>query len=151
MKNFSDSSVELIHGMVVLAGIPFDKNSSFLKGASMAPAAIRDALYSKSTNLCTESGVDLATEDLFYDAGDIELLNRESKIGCIEEYIADLLENGVRVLSLGGDHAITYPILRAYRRTNDSITVVQLDAHPDLYDEFGGNRYSHACPFARIM
>ncbi|MCH8276098.1 MAG: arginase family protein, partial [Bacteroidetes bacterium] len=48
-------------------------------------------------------------------------------------------------------HSITYPILRAYSRKYSQLTVVQLDAHPDLYDELDGNRLSHACPFARVM
>jgi len=55
------------------------------------------------------------------------------------------------VLSLGGDHAVTYPILRAFGKRYPDLTLLQLDAHPDLYDVFDGNRQSHACPFARIM
>jgi agmatinase len=55
------------------------------------------------------------------------------------------------VQSLGGDHAITYPIMRAYATKYGDLAVLHLDAHPDLYDEFEGNRSSHACPFARIM
>jgi arginase len=54
-------------------------------------------------------------------------------------------------ISLGGDHSITYPIIKAFSRKYDKLSILQVDAHPDLYDEFQGNRYSHACPFARIM
>jgi agmatinase len=61
------------------------------------------------------------------------------------------LEQGAHVLSLGGDHAITYPILRAYAKQYHELNVLHFDAHPDLYAEFEGNRYSHACPFARVM
>ncbi len=57
----------------------------------------------------------------------------------------------MRVISVGGDHAITYPILRAYAQRHEGLSILHLDAHPDLYEEFEGNRYSHACPFARIM
>jgi arginase len=52
---------------------------------------------------------------------------------------------------LGGDHSITYPALRGLRPHHGRLAVLHLDAHPDLYDEFEGDRYSHACPFARIM
>ena len=55
------------------------------------------------------------------------------------------------MLSLGGDHAVTYPIMRAYAAKYPDLTIVQFDAHPDLYESLDGNRYSHACPFARIM
>jgi agmatinase len=52
---------------------------------------------------------------------------------------------------LGGDHSITYPALRAFHRVYPRLSILHVDAHPDLYDEFEGDRYSHACPFARIM
>ena len=55
------------------------------------------------------------------------------------------------MLLLGGDHSVTHPILRAYGAGPRPLTVLHLDAHPDLYDELDGNRYSHACPFARVM
>ena len=58
---------------------------------------------------------------------------------------------GVRPILLGGDHSITYPIVRGVRLTAGPITIVHVDAHTDLYDEFEGDRFSHACPFARIM
>ena len=55
------------------------------------------------------------------------------------------------MLSLGGDHFVTYPILRGFVAAGDRVTIVHVDAHPDLYDELDGDRLSHACPFARIM
>jgi agmatinase len=69
----------------------------------------------------------------------------------IEEAIHLRLHEGHRVLSLGGDHSITYPIMKAYARRFPRLNVLHIDAHQDLYDEFEGNRLSHACPFARIM
>ena len=138
-------------GMVALVGIPFDKNSSFLKGAALAPPSIRDTLNAGSTNLCTENGIDLTNHTHFHDIGDMELLKGENELEIIEQYIAYLLKHKLYVLSLGGDHAITYPIVRAYKKRFDKIHILHLDAHPDLYDELNGNRYSHACPFARIM
>ncbi|MGB8733908.1 MAG: arginase family protein [Candidatus Sulfotelmatobacter sp.] len=52
---------------------------------------------------------------------------------------------------LGGDHSVTYPIVKAFARHYPELTIIHFDAHPDLYDEFEGSRLSHACPFARIM
>src|SRR5262249_1045605 len=68
-----------------------------------------------------------------------------------ESGVRDLVDRGLRALSLSGDHAITYPILRAFSRRYPRLSILHFDAHPDLYDEFAGNRLSHACPFARIM
>lgn len=133
---------------VTLLGVPNDANSSFLRGAAEAPPAIREALHSPSTNLSTESGLDLDDNPHLYDAGDLGL---GVSFEAIEEAIAERLEHGERVLSLGGDHAVAYPILRAYGRRYERLGVLQLDAHPDLYDQLDGNRLSHACPFARVM
>ncbi len=136
----------------VLLGVPNDANSSFLAGTAEAPPAIRRALHSPSSNLCTESGLDLGAElasgHRLRDAGDLPI---GVPFADIETAVSELLEGGERVLSLGGDHAVAYPILRAYGRRHERLTVLQLDAHPDLYDELDGNRLSHACPFARIM
>ncbi len=71
--------------------------------------------------------------------------------GYIEHIYQELLDKQVRILSLGGDHAVTLPIIQAYEKHFSGLSILHFDAHPDLYDEFDGNRYSHACPFARIM
>ncbi len=134
--------------IVNLLGVPNDENSSFLRGAADAPPAIRRSLYSPSSNLSTESGLDLGDEPRLRDAGD---LPRGVAFEAIEAAAGEILERGERVLSLGGDHAIAYPLLRAHGRRHRGLTVLQLDAHPDLYDELDGNRLSNACPFARIM
>src|SRR5262249_41150662 len=62
-----------------------------------------------------------------------------------------LLAQDLRPLSLGGDHAVSYPILKAFAGKYRDLTVLLFDAHSDLYDSYQGNRYSHACPFARVM
>jgi arginase len=145
------SSPDLKPGMITIIGVPFDENSSFMRGAALAPARIREALHSGAMNLCAENGIDLAAEPRWQDLGDLELSAGTAALAQIEAAIGDLLAQGVSVLALGGDHAVTYPIIRAYGTQHGDLTILHLDAHPDLYDEFEGNRYSHACPFARIM
>jgi arginase len=71
--------------------------------------------------------------------------------GEIEAGIARLLAGGRRPIALGGDHSVTYPVLRAVGAAHPGLTVLHVDAHPDLYAEFDGDRFSHACPFARVM
>ena len=117
----------------------------------MAPARIREVLHSGSANLCSEGEIDLGTELRFRDLDDLELAGDAAAFEQVERTIESLLEHDTYILSLGGDHAITYPILRAYGKRYDKLNILQLDAHPDLYDEYEGSRYSHACPFARIM
>ncbi|MFN2397997.1 MAG: agmatinase [Gemmatimonadaceae bacterium] len=134
-----------------MIGVPYDASSSFRRGAAAAPPVIRKALASPSSNSWTESFVDLGSSALLEDAGDLELPATADARRLIEVAFARLVDEGRRPIALGGDHSVTYPILRALRHFHPSLTVVQFDAHPDLYAEFEGDRYSHACPFARIM
>jgi arginase len=139
--------------MPTLLGIPLDVNSSYLRGASGAPAKIREALRNEASNSWSELGVDVG--GAFGDAGDLRLHDSREKVGVdfveIERAVGDLLEEGEQPISLGGDHSITYPILKAFAKRYPELTIVHFDAHPDLYDEFEGSRVSHACPFARII
>ena len=137
--------------LVSVIGVPTDENSSFMRGAALAPACIRAILHSGETNWSAENGLDLSADSRWRDLGDLELGSGIATFEQIEQAIARLLSQDLRVLSLGGDHAITHPIVRAYAARYENLSILHLDAHPDLYDEFEGNRYSHACPFARIM
>jgi arginase len=128
--------------------LPYDASSSFLRGPAEAPPLIRAQLSSPHWNSGTELGPDVA--DLG-DAGDLELPPDETNRERIEAGIGCLLADGASPIALGGDHSVTYPILRAVSRYHSEITILHIDAHPDLYDEFEGDRFSHACPFARIM
>src|SRR5919107_5199393 len=134
-----------------LIGLPYDGSSSFLRGPAEAPPLIRTALHSLHWNTWTELGKDLSAAGAFSDAGDLDLSLSPNAREQIEAGIADLVTGGWRPLALGGDHSVTYPILRAFSRSYRSLTILHLDAHSDLYDEFEGDRFSHACPFARIM
>jgi len=145
------SGAALKPGSVALVGVPSDENSSFLRGAALAPCRIREFLDSGAMNLCAENGVDLAAEGRFHDLGDLDLAQGTSMVHQVEGSFADLLQRCAHVLALGGDHSVTYPIVKAFGKKHPGLNILHLDAHPDLYDEFEGNRYSHACPFARIM
>jgi len=138
-------------GMVAVVGIPFDAYSSFMQGPALAPAKIRKAWNSGSMNLCADSGIDLETHTNFVDLGDLDIAGAPAISEKIEKNIAELLGHAVRIISLGGDHAITYPVLKSYSTRFARLDILHLDAHPDLYDSYDGNRYSNACPFARIM
>ena len=133
-----------------LIGIPFDAYSSYLRGPADAPPKIREALHCDASNSWTERGVDLSQPGIYEDAGDLAF-NDENAFRVIETTLSTLIEKGNRPVSLGGDHSITYPIVKAFAPHYPDLTIFHFDAHPDLYDEFEGNRLSHACPFARIM
>jgi agmatinase len=134
-----------------ILGIPLDENSSYLRGAAQAPPLIRRALHSESSNHWTETGVDLGAQGVLNDAGDVTFKSGEPAFTEIEDGILRILERRQRPISLGGDHSITLPIMRAISHRYPQVTIVHFDAHPDLYHDFQGNPHSHACPFARIM
>lgn len=133
-----------------ILGIPFDAQSSYLRGAAEAPVKIREALACDASNHWTETGVDLGTPGVYEDRGDLEL-REEDAFAAIERGVEEIIRQGTRPVCLGGDHSVTFAIVKAVARKYSGLTIFHFDAHPDLYDEFEGNRLSHACPFARIM
>lgn len=108
-------------------------------------------MWSEAGNPYTEAGIKLRLNENVLDVGDVPLREDGEDRATIEAFVLEQLERGRRVLSLGGDHSITYPVVRAVARRYAKLNVVHFDAHPDLYPSFGGNRFSHACPFARIL
>ena len=137
-------------GVPIMVGVPFDGQSSYLRGAAEAPDKIRAAIRCDASNQWTELGVDLGVPGSYEDAGNLAFKEAEA-FDAIESSLGSLIDSGRRPVSLGGDHSITYPIVKAFAKRYPQLTIFHFDAHPDLYDEFEGNRLSHACPFARIM
>jgi agmatinase len=136
---------------VSLIGLPTDRHSSFLRGPARAPAAIRAALFSDSSNLSTESGLELGAEIELRDRGDVPLREAEGDDELVESAVRDALRDRTCPISLGGDHSVTFPVVRAIASAAGRVNILHFDAHPDLYDSYGGNPRSHASPFARIM
>lgn len=143
-----------------LLGVPWDRSSSFAPGAAAGPPGIRNALWSASTNSATELGIAIDTAALG-DDGDLALgADAAQARRDIEHGVAAILARHEVPFVLGGDHSITYPVLRAFTKAPVA-AILHIDAHSDLYDEFPlpepgqpggpGDRYSHACPFARIL
>lgn len=132
---------------VGLVGLPWDVFSSFRRGCAQAPALIRKVLLSDAGNLWCEAGFSLA--DGWQDHGDVP--QNGDFMADIGAAINRVHQLGQRPLSLGGDHAVTYPILAALAQHTPPPTLVQFDAHADLYDNFEDQPFSHASPFARIM
>lgn len=145
----SDSNLPA-YSRIGLAGVPLDFNSSYLRGAAKAPPRIREALYSDSSNLFCENGLNLGDPPVYFDCGDVQI-SRQDYLAKIEQRTLEITEWPLLPFFIGGDHSITYPIIRGMSRRHSSLTILQFDAHPDLYKEFEGSSLSHACPFARIM
>ncbi len=136
---------------VSLLGVPNDENSSFKRGSAAGPAHIRREMFSDALTDWSETGVQVLAEGRIRDCGDIAFDAGTDAWEVIEREVARALNHGDPLLCLGGDHAITHPIMRAMRARHAALTIVHIDAHPDIYHAYQGNMRSHTSPFARIM
>jgi agmatinase len=139
---------------VGVLGVPFDIALGFRPGARFAPRAIREA--SLRYALAPEGFYDLRTDQMrlagvsIVDAGDVDLPSLEPELARARiEQAARLLRKKVQLpIFLGGDHSVSYPLLKAFDDVED-LHVVQLDAHLDFTDLRNDTKYSNSSPFRR--
>ena len=137
---------------IAILGVPYDGKSSYLKGPSKGPQAIRAASTGEAINAWTELGINLEDAVTIVDLGDVDVAGNFSEISArIEEGVWEILEKNGRPIVLGGDHSISLPTVRAMAKRYSTLDILHFDAHPDLYEDLYGDRFSHACPFARIL
>lgn len=139
--------------MIKVLGIPYDANSSFLKGPSLAPTRIRLMEKEGSANCFSENGLEILEGKTHQDEGDL-IFNEPDPakaFNLIKEAVSQHLNNKNKVFCFGGDHFVSWPIIEAFSEQFDNLNILHLDAHADLYENFDNNPYSHASPFARIM
>ena len=136
---------------VHLVGLPTDSHSSFMRGPAQAPDAIRSALASEHGNMATECGAELGVDICLQDLGNLPLAESAGDFDCIRAAASNAAEEGATPIFLGGDHMVTYPIVAGLAQVHGPLNILHFDAHPDLYDDFEGDPFSHASPFARIM
>ncbi|MBD3404594.1 MAG: hypothetical protein GF411_00485 [Candidatus Lokiarchaeota archaeon] len=146
---------------VGILGVPYDLTSSYMPGCRFAPDKIRAATDSeRSHSYPLLSGGDCYNEQALSqrlsleDIGDLEVTGRlpESAMYDIVEASKKLSEIGSRLLFLGGDHFITYPLVKGIKKgTGKKIGLVYLDAHADYYEDMGGYNLSHATTLRKIV
>jgi agmatinase len=141
--------------VVALIGAPTDCHSSFIRGAALAPAAIRAAMTSDHGNAAAESGVELGIDVRLDDHGDVTLADTLPSTAADDARLFEAVSEAIILqampLVLGGDHAITVPVAAGLHAVHGPLTILHFDAHPDLYDHYDNDPRSHASPFARIL
>ncbi len=137
--------------LVRLIGLPTDSHSSFLRGAAAGPAAIRAALASEHANLAAENGLEIGEDLVLEDGGDLALTESAGDPDRIRAAAAAAAGDGAVPIALGGDHMVSFPLTAGLAEVHGPLNILHFDAHPDLYDDYGGDPLSHASPFARIM
>ena len=134
----------------IVVGVPFDSGVTYRPGARFGPAHIRESSrllrhYNLAQQIYPFAGQQVA------DAGDIAAnpFNIEEAIGQVEREARALLERAPHLLTLGGDHTVALPLLRAVAAVHGPVAVVHFDAHLDTWDTFFGAAYTHGTPFRR--
>ncbi len=134
---------------VVILPVPFDKTSTWIKGADKGPGAILEA----SANM---ELYDIETDSEVYLNGIhtaepiLERSSPEAMVRQVYRTVSKFLQDGKFVVTLGGEHSVSIGAVQAYHEKIKDICVLQIDAHTDLRQEYEGSRYSHACVMARI-
>jgi len=140
-------------GDVAIVGVPYDSGTSYRSGARFGPRAIREAsllLWGYNNALQIQPLEHLR----LVDYGDVDVVppSIDDTMVNIQREVGTLLERGVTILALGGDHSITLPLLRAHHARFGPLSVVHVDAHPDTWpSEFDGHPYSHGTSFRRAI
>ncbi len=137
---------------VAFLGVPFDIGTSNRPGARLAPRQIRDESrmlrpYNMATGAAPFDSLRIA------DAGDVAIntFNLLKSIEIIERHYDRVVASGAIPLTMGGDHTIVLPILRALHRRHGPIGLVHVDAHADINDDMFGEKIAHGTPFRRAV
>jgi agmatinase len=135
---------------VALVGVPFDIGTSYRPGARFGPTGIRQA---SRTIRNWHPDLELApfAAQQVVDAGDVACSTYviDDAIRAIDDAATELTAGGGRLVTLGGDHTIAYPLLRAAHRRHGPVALVHFDAHVDTYDTYMGAPFTHGTPFRR--
>ena len=133
-------------------GVPLDIGTSNRPGARLAPREIRDESrmirpYNMATGAAPFDSLQVA------DLGDVPIntFNLAASVEIIERYFHRLVATGCRPLTMGGDHTIVLPILRAMRAVYGPMALVHVDAHADVNDVMFGEKITHGTPFRRAV
>jgi agmatinase len=140
------------HADIVVAGVPFDSGVSYRPGARFGPTHIREASrllrpYNPALDVSPFEVAQVA------DAGDITAnpFHIGEAIDAIQAAALDLTANGTRLVTLGGDHTIALPLLRAAAERHGPVALLHFDAHLDTWDTYFGAEYTHGTPFRRAF
>ncbi|MGF2618278.1 agmatinase [Rossellomorea vietnamensis] len=135
---------------IVLYGMPMDWTVSYRPGSRFGPARIREV----SIGLEEYSPyLDRELEEIkYYDAGDIPLPfgNPQKSIDIIEDYIDGLMKDDKIPFGMGGEHLVSWPVMKAVYKKHKDLAIIHFDAHTDLRENYEGEPLSHSTPIRKI-
>jgi len=134
---------------IVIVPVPYDGTSTWGKGADKGPEAIIEA----SANMelyDIETDSEVYKKGIFMDSPVQGLSVPEDVVETLANRVTYHMEDGKFVVVIGGEHSVSIGPVKAHAQNHNDLTVLQLDAHSDLRDEYNGSKYSHACVMARV-
>lgn len=137
---------------VAVTGVPYDNAVTFRPGCRLGPQAIRAASVQLAELKAFPFGFDPFETLSVVDYGDVHLdpHHPETVRPAIEDHADGILQAGVRTLTLGGDHSVAYPLLKAHAKKHGPVALIQFDAHCDTWDD-DGTQYDHGTMFLRAV
>jgi agmatinase len=137
---------------IAVSGIPFDAATSYRPGARFGPSAIRAASVQLAELLAFPDGIDPFKTLAVSDYGDclLDYGHPEKTVEIIQNHATNILNSGAEMLTFGGDHFVTYPLLKAHHAKHGKIALVHFDAHTDTWPDDDG-RLDHGTMFSRAL
>jgi agmatinase len=141
---------EVDHAGIMVVGVPFDAGTSYRPGARFGPGHIRESSRLLRPYNPAQDAEPFALAQVV-DAGDIAVnpFNIELAVDQVEAGMTELVSTGAKIMTLGGDHTIAYPILKSLHAKHGPIAVIHFDAHLDTWDTYFGAPLTHGTPFRR--
>jgi agmatinase len=138
---------------VAIVGVPYDGSTSYRSGTRFGPRSIREqSLLLWGYNNVLEVAPFKALNVIDYGDVDVVPVDVVDTHKAIENEVSPIVQAGVKVIALGGDHSIALPLLRAHHQKYGKLAVIHFDAHPDTWNsEYGNHPYSHGTPFRRAI
>lgn len=135
-----------------IVGIPFDSAVTFRPGARFGPESIRSSSrLIRPYNINQE--ISVFDNKIIKDAGDIPCtpLNIKEAMKMISNQVDELFNKTKNIIFMGGDHSISYPILKSINKKFGKVSLLHFDSHFDTWDEYFGEKYTHGTPFKRAL
>lgn len=150
--NFGDLPEEyssLSNSNIVIIPVLYDRTGTWLKGADKGPQAIIEASANMELyDIETDSQV--YKEGIFTEKAISKQTSPEDMIDAVRKKVSSYIKKGKFTVVVGGEHSVSIGSVKAYVENNKDVTVLQLDAHCDLRDEYNGSKYNHGCVMARV-
>jgi agmatinase len=150
--NFANIPKEYSHidgAQIVIIPVPYDQTSTWIKGADKGPAAIMAA----SANLelyDIETDTEVYKKGIYTDKVVQVGLSPQEMVEAVRQRVRHYIDKAKFAVVIGGEHSVSIGAIRAQTENNSDMTVLQLDAHADLREEYNGSKYNHACVMARV-